>query len=293
MEQIRRVHDGLFILRVRPDAPKPPHEAGQWLMLGVGMWEPRCDGCPRDKLAPDDALALKRSPFSLSGAIIAPNEDRLLEPAEEPWYEFYQSFDRADAVGKSGAALSARLFATQPGARLWVADEPSGTYTLAGVEPDEDVLFLATGTGEAPHNRMIAELLRRGHRGRIASIVTVRQKQDLAYADAHARLERMFNNYRYVGVATRDSAAPGQRLQAMLERGALETASGIRLDAERCHVFLCGNWSMVGRASTTNGERVYPKPPGMVELLEKRGLAAEPPECARVHFERYYPRLSW
>jgi ferredoxin--NADP+ reductase len=287
VEQIRRVHDGLFVLRVRPDAAKPAHEAGQWLLMGIGLWEPRCDGCPPDDLKAADSRTLKKNPFSLSGTILAADEDRLLEPAEEPWYGFYQSFDCAQAVGTSGAALSARLFATEAGARLWVDDAPRGSYTLRGVEPEQDVLFLATGTGEAPHNRMVAELLRRGHRGRITSAVTVRQKRDLAYADVHARLARLFDNYRYAFVATRDASAPGQRLQAMLESGALEEAAAIRLEPSSCHVFLCGNWGMVGRPRTENDRSVYPEPPGMIELLERRGLSVEPPEDAHIHFERY------
>ena len=41
------------------------------------------------------------------------------------------------------------------------------------------MLFLATGTGEAPHNYMLWELLRRGHTGRILSACCVRYRRDL------------------------------------------------------------------------------------------------------------------
>jgi ferredoxin--NADP+ reductase len=289
VKDIRHVNDGLIVLRVQPDSPKPAFEAGQWTFLGLGLWEARCEGCPPDdSLTPEDRVQLQRSVYSLSGSILADGEDRLLREDEEDWYEFYIVLDRTRSVGRSGAALAARLIALRPGSRLWVADEPQGKNTLQGVRPDDDVVFLATGTGEAPHNRMVAELLRREQRGRVASIVTARQAGDLAYRDVHERLKRTFDGYRWCGIATRDADAPGRRLQAMLESGELEEHASVKLDPRRCHVFLCGSAGMVGRPRTDDaGARSYPQPTGMIELLEKRGFRAEPPDDADIHFERY------
>ena len=285
---IRHVNDGLVVVRVRPDAGKPAFEAGQWTFLGVGLWEPRCAGCPADDLAPDEQAQLQRTVYSLSGSIVAAHEDRILRENEEDWYEFYVALDRTQAVGKSGAAVAARVLALQPGARLFVSDTPQGKNTLHGVQPHEDIVFLATGTGEAPHNRMIHELLRRAHRGRIASLVTVRHLDDLGYDDQHRRLAQLFDRYRWHAVVTRDAARPGQRLQAMLESGAIEGHTGIPLDPQTCRVFLCGNADMVGRPRTDDsGAKTYPQPPGMIELLERRGFRAEPLESANIHFERY------
>ncbi len=284
---IRHASEGVAVARVRPDAPRATFEAGQWNFLGVGLWEPRCAGCPEESLAADEAQELQRSVYSLSGSIVAADEDRLLGEDEEDWYEFYIALDRSKATGKSGAAVGARMFALQPGARLFVGEQPQGKNTLRGVGPNDDVVFLATGTGEAPHNRMLAELLHRGHAGRIASIVTVRHASDEAYASEHERLVRMFDNYRWRSVATRD-AAPGERLQAMLASGALEEHAAIALDPQRCHVFLCGNNAMVGRPTTDDaGMKSYPEPAGMIELLEQRGFASEPADRANIHFERY------
>lgn len=288
VRDIRHVNEGLVVLRVRPDAPRPTYEAGQWTFLGLGLWEPRCAACPEDSLTSEEREKFQRSVYSLSSSILAEHEDRLLREDEEDWYEFYVGLDRTRAVGQSGAALAARLFALLPGSRLWVADEPQGNNTLRGVRPDDDVVFLATGTGEAPHNRLVAELLRREHRGRVASIVTVRHADDLAYRRVHERLNAMFTGYRWRGIATRDTQAPRQRLQAMLASGELEERAGMPLDARRCHVFLCGNAAMVGRPRTDpSGVKSYPQPAGMIELLEKRGFQAEPPERANIHFERY------
>lgn len=282
---LRRVHDGLLVLRVRPDAALPEYAAGQWLQAGLGMWEPRCPGCPEETLA--EPASLVHKPYSLSCGILADTDDRLLTPVEHDWYELYIGFDRGQATGKSGAALAARFAMLENGARLWVDAAPRGNYTLATVQPDDDVLFLATGTGEAPHNRMIWDLLRRGHRGRIAAVVTTRRAADLAYRDMHERLMRRFPSYRWVGVATREPGVAGTRLQAQLTSGALEASTGVRLDPQRCHVFLCGNAGMLGRCRQEDGRRIYPQPPGMIELLEQRGYRVEPPTGVHVHFERY------
>ena len=277
----RRVHEELFVLRLRPDGPLPAYEAGQWLQAGLGRWEPRSPDCPAETPAPTASL-LQRT-YSLSCAILAGDEERLLRPEEHDWYELYVGFDRERATGESGAALAARLSLLEPGARAWVG-QPRGNYTLATVRDQDDVLFLATGTGEAPHNRMVWELLRRGHRGRIASVVTARQSADLAYREVHQRLMRRFPAYRWLGVATREPG--GERLQALLASGALEERTGLRLEPRRCHVFLCGNPGMLGRWRLVEGRREYARPPGMIELLERRGYRVEPSAGVHVHFER-------
>lgn len=279
----RRVHAELFVLRLRPDAPLPAYEAGQWLQAGLGLWEPRLPDCPAESLANPESM-LQRT-YSLSCAIMAEDAERLLTPEEHDWYELYIGFDRERATDESGAALAARFALLEPGMRAWVGPEPRGNYTLSTVRAEDDVLFLATGTGEAPHNRMIWELLRRGHRGRIASVVTVRVTADLAYREEHARLMRMFPAYRWVGVATREQEHRGVRLQAMLASGNLERHAGLTLDPERSHVFLCGNAGMLGRPQHDGNRKIYPAPVGMIELLEERGFRSDPHPDSHVHFE--------
>ena len=280
----RRVHAELFVLRLRPDAPLPAYEAGQWLQAGLGLWEPRLPDCPAESLANPESM-LQRT-YSLSCAIMAEDAERLLTPEEHDWYELYIGFDRERATDESGAALAARFALLEPGMRAWVGSEPRGNYTLSTVRAEDDVLFLATGTGEAPHQRMVWELLRRGHRGRIAAVVTARRRADLGYGETHERLMRRFPPYRWLGVPTREPGVGGGRLQALLASGALEERTGIRLDPRRCHVFLCGHPGMLGRWRLVDGRKVYPEPPGMIELLERRGYRVDPPEGVHVHFER-------
>ena len=70
--------------------------------------------------------------------------------------------------------MTPRLFMLREGDRLFLSEKIAGVYTLDPVQPDDTVIFLATGTGEAPHNYMLWELLRRGHPGRILSACCVR-----------------------------------------------------------------------------------------------------------------------
>jgi ferredoxin--NADP+ reductase len=282
---ICRPQEDLLQLRVRPDAAIPQYDAGQWIMAGLGVWEERCSGCPAE--APDTAPELIRKPYSLSCAILTDAGDRLLTPEEHDWYELYVALDRSHATGRSGAALAARLCALEPGGRLWVDAAPRGNYTLATVGPDDPVVFLATGTGEAPHNRMIWELLRRGHRAPIVAAVTTRHLADLAYQGVHERLMQLFPQYRWIGVTTREPSDKGEWLQTMLEGGTLEERAALQLDPQRCHVFLCGNPGMLGRPREAEGVRTYPTPAGMIELLERRGYRIDPPVGVHVHFERY------
>jgi len=220
-----------------------------------------------------------------------PEEDRLWPEEDDDCFEFFLSLSTELAIGTGGPALTARLLALQPGERLWADPQPEGNYTLDDIKPEDNVVFLATGTGEAPHNRMVWELLREGHSGRIASVVSVRRQTDLAYRVLHERLERMFTNYQYVPIVTQEPTVVGSRLQSMLESGLLEEKLGNELDPEHCHVFLCGNPGMLGLPRKTEGsdETTYPKPLGMMELLEKRGYSLDSPGPAGLHFERSFP----
>jgi len=281
---VRRVHAELVVLRIQPDAAIPPYEAGQWISVGIGRWE---DGlgtsaAPAHDAAESDHIA--RRPFSISSPLLDEAGEELRSKSDETFYELYFGLGRN---APRGGPLPAHLFGREPGARLWVADHPRGSNTLAPVRPDDNVLFCATGTGEAPHNKMIWELLQRGHRGRIASVVTTRHAIDQAYRPLHEKLARLFPQYRYATVATRE--CPAARLQELFRDGRLETSAGFRLDAGRSHVFLCGAPGMIGAPHFENGRRAYPITTGMIELLERdRGLhAGGSGQRVDIHFERH------
>jgi ferredoxin--NADP+ reductase len=221
---------------------------------------------------------------------------QLVRAEESTQVEFYITLVRY--APKHAPALTPRLFALSPGDRLFVGPHVHGHYTLRDVQPDEDVIFAATGTGEAPHNAMLVQLLASGHRGRIVSATCVRYERDLAYLATHRRLEQLFPSYRYIGLTTREpwnldpsraDFAGKSHLQDLFASGRIEQIGGTSLDPARTHVFLCGNPAMIGAPQHAHALRFYPRPTGMVEILEGRGFRLdEPGRPGNLHVEKYW-----
>src|SRR5439155_2027632 len=192
-------------------------------------------------------------------------------------------------------ALTPRLFTLNEGSRLFLGEKIAGHYTLDPVQPGDTVLFLATGTGEAPHNYMLWELLRRGHTGRILSACCVRYRRDLAYLPIHDDLMRRFPAYAYLALTTREADTVGRKvyIQDLLASGQLEERLGSKLNPATTHVYLCGNPAMIGvpNQDKATGELVFPKPTGVIELLLQRGFQLDQPNKklkGNIHFEEYW-----
>jgi ferredoxin--NADP+ reductase len=224
-------------------------------------------------------------------------EGRLVDPGREDPAEFYIAL--VPATPEHPPGLTPRLFALTPGDRLLVSEHAKGTYQLRGLEPEDDVLFLATGTGEAPHNGMIADLLRRRHRGRIVSAVCTRRLRDLAYLATHRVLERRFPNYRYLTLTTREPRNVNpqtpcyvgkQYLQEFVLSPEFEQALGRPLKPGRLQVYLCGSPDMIGAPQLRAEEGWdWPQPRGVMETLAVRGFRpAIHGQAGDVHFEKYW-----
>jgi ferredoxin/flavodoxin---NADP+ reductase len=292
--RLLKVHSDLMVMRVRPDFPRPPHKAGQYGVLGLGYWEPRFPGSAEEELAPGDESKLARRSYSISCSLLD-NRGELLDIAQTDWLEYYIVLVR-QSEKRQPPALTPRLFMLREGERLFLGEKIAGVYTLDPVQPDDTVIFLATGTGEAPHNYMLWELLRRGHRGRILSVCCVRYNKDLAYRATHDELMRRYSRYTYWPLTTREPGVLTKGkvyVQDVLASGQLEEILGQKLDPERTHVFLCGNPKMIGvpEKNRETGERVYPQPPAVIELLEKRGFRPDLPQLkikGNIHYEEYW-----
>jgi ferredoxin--NADP+ reductase len=286
---MRRVHDELMIFRVRPDLPIPPHKAGQYTSIGLGYWEPRVEGCQPEPLEPGQLTKVVKRAYSLSSPVLG-DDGELLRREDEDFLEFYVVLVRT--AEKRPPALTPRLFALDGGSRLFVHEKITGHYTLDRVQPDQTVICLATGTGEAPHNTFVLELLRRGHHGVIASIVCVRYRQDLAYLAVHELLQSRVPNYRFIALTTREAENLENKIyiQDLITSGQLEQRLGRPLDPAATHVFLCGNPKMIGvPLKGPDGKFTYPQPTGMVELLEARGFKADRPrDPGNIHWEEYW-----
>jgi ferredoxin--NADP+ reductase len=290
---LRKANPDLMIIRVRPDFPRPIHKPGQYALLGMGFWEPRFPGCQEESLAPVDEAKMARRAYSISCSVLD-DEGNLLDLARTDWLEFYIVLVRE--TGRPQApALTPRLFMLREGDRLYLGEKITGHFTLDPVKPGDTVVFLATGTGEAPHNYLLWDLLRRGHQGRILSACCVRYRQDLGYLPIHEELMRRYPHYTFLSLTTREPETVHHKvyIQDLITSGQLEERLGLPLDPAKTHVYLCGNPKMIGvpEKDRETGERAYPQPPGVIEILERRGFQADQPGIklqGNVHYEEYW-----
>jgi ferredoxin--NADP+ reductase len=289
---LKKVNPDLMILRVRPDFLLPAHKPGQYSTLGMGQWEPRAPDCQPEEPRPGDEVKLIRRAYSISCSIV--DEQGELLSLDPPTYlEFYIVLVRR--ADKAPPALTPRLFTLQEGNRLFLGEKIAGHYNLDPVKPTDSVVFLSTGTGEAPHNYMLWQLLRQKHAGRILSACCVRYRQDLAYVVTHEALARKHQNYTYLSLTTRESANVGHKvyIQDLITSGQLEERLGAPLDPARTHVYLCGNPKMIGvpNIDRVTKEVVFPQPPGVVEILSKRGFTLDQHALklkGSIHVEEYW-----
>ena len=170
---VAKVHDDLMILRVRPDIQPLDFKPGQYTVLGLGNWEPRAPKTQmeNDLTTREDQL-IKRA-YSISCRLLD-DHGNLVRADEDTELEFFITLIRHAAVPP---ALTPRLFLLEPGQRLYLSPHAHGRYTLQDISPDDQIIFAATGTGEAPHNAMIAQLLASEHRGSIVNTVCVRRRK--------------------------------------------------------------------------------------------------------------------
>ena len=286
---IREHNPDLWVMRVRPDEPVEPFEPGKYTTLGLGFWEPRADEASEDFVEdPDQRDKMARRSYSVSSSIVDESGE-LVEPHPEE-IEFY--IVQVPPEEGEIPALTPRIFTKEVGDRIFMSHKFTGRYTLEGVEPDDTVIFLSTGTGEAPQNLMTAELLRRGHEGEIISVVCVRYRRDLAYLEQQAMVEERFPNYRYVALTTREPEDEGNKvyIQDFIESGRLEEELGAKLDPANTHFFLCGNPLMIGLPKwDDDGTMHFPETRGVCEILHERGFAIDHlRERGEVHYEEYW-----
>jgi ferredoxin--NADP+ reductase len=278
-------HSDLWVLRVRPDRGGISHLPGQYASLGLGYWEERIDDAEDPNLDERWDKLVRRS-YSISSRMF--DEHGYLVGVEDDELEFYIVL--VPPTEDNVPALTPRLALKRPGDRIYLGPKVAGRYTLAPVtDPEATVVFLATGTGEAPHNSMIVELFRKGHRGPIVSAVSVRKWADLGYLDKHRALERYHPNYHYLPLPTREPDVPKRYIQDLIRDDEFATRFGVELDPASTHVFLCGNPAMIGLPEEVDGVVTYPEATGVVELLVERGFTLDHRrQRGNVHFEEYW-----
>ena len=292
VSSIRLANEDLMIVRVRPDSGVSPHRPGQYSTLGMGHWESRAPGCQDEIPKPGEEKKLIRRAYSISCSVLD-DAGNLPEHAGAEWLEFYIVLVRK--AEKAPPALTPRLFTLKEGDRIFMGEKIAGHYTLDPVKPTDNVVFLSTGTGEAPHNYMLWELLAKKHQGKIVSACCVRYMRDLGYLAIQEELARCYPNYTYLSLTTREAGNVGHKvyIQDLITSGQLEERLDDSLDPARTHVYLCGNPNMIGvpNLDKTTGAAVYPPTLGVIEILSKRGFQMDQPSLklkGNIHIEEYW-----
>jgi ferredoxin--NADP+ reductase len=287
ISHVRAHNEDLWVMKVKPDEPIDPFGAGQYTTLALGYWEPRADEA-EEEMDADQRVKLARRSYSVSSSIVDRETGELVDAHPEA-VEFYVVKVRPGE--EEVPALTPRMFTKDEGDRIFMGRKFTGRYTLEGVEPDDKVVFLSTGTGEAPQNAMTAELLRRGHTGPILNLVCVRYRDDLAYLPEQEMVQQKWDNYRYEILTTREPENLENKvyIQDLVRNGKIEELLGSPLDPDDTHVFLCGNPSMIGLPKWEDDTPTFPEPEGVCQLLHERGFTIDHLKTkGNVHYEEYW-----
>ncbi len=125
-----------------------------------------------------------------------------------------------------------------PGGQVHIAG-PLGTCIYEGVDPDQPMALIGSGTGLAPLLGVMRDALRRGHRGPIRLYHGAREREGLYLHDHLEALTETHANLSYVPRVLSDVGPQG----GDVARAALEREDALPHTA----FFLCGGEKLVGR----------------------------------------------
>ncbi len=246
----------LMILRVKTDEPRTGFKAGQYTVLGLyGSEQRSVNSLPEGDACPADKVILR--PYSIASAT-----------ADTQQFEFYIS------QVKSGQ-LTPRLFALEMGARLYISTRIVGVFTLNDTPEDSDIVMVSTGTGLAPYISFLRSHVAERPGTRMAVVHGAAQPWDLGYYSELNFLAQTFKNFYYLPTLTHaDETWTGHRLwiEEILTDEVLIKDTGIHMDPEHTHFFLCGNPKMVDNVTALLAERGYTRhtrrSPGALHIEE-------------------------
>ncbi len=289
-----RITDEVWVFGVRPDDGPVSFIPGQYASLGLGYWEPRIDDAVEKDIDTKWSKLVRRS-YSISSPVFTTTDYHEHEGIEDlarceglDDIEIYAILVRPEDDFVPG--LTPRLALKDVGDRLFMGAKMAGRYTAAAVDdPTAQLVFLSTGTGEAPQLAMIVELLRTGHSGPIVSVVTARHWSDLVYVEKNRALEKRFPNYTYLPIPTREPDVEKRYIQDVVRSDFTPEGLGIELDPARTRVYVCGNPDMIGLPDESGDEPVYPTTTGVVELLVERGFKLDKRnDPGNIHYEEFW-----
>ena len=225
------INHGLLVLRVKPDEELQPFKPGQYTVLGLPGSAPRTVHAEVEETPPDPDKIIKRAYSIASSSLVG------------EYLEFYL------ALVRSGA-LTPRLFALEPGDRLWLGKRIVGMFTLDDAPSDNHLLFVATGTGLAPYLSMLRSAYEFDANRKTVVCHAARVSWDLGYRSELEGMAARYPNFHYLPVideADRDPEWRGRTgyVNHLVEDGTIEGLLGHDLDPGNTSVFLCGNPLMV------------------------------------------------
>ena len=254
------INPELVILRVQPDDELFDFTPGQFAVLGLFGREPRVPRTDTED-PPIAADKLIRRAYSISSSSV-----------EKHYVEVYLN------LVPSGE-LTPRLFNLSHGEPIFLGTKASGVFTLEKVPRDKTAIMIATGTGLAPYVSMMRSVLMERKEQRFVIVEGARHSWELGYRDELATLALNCPNLTYIPSITRPQADPHfpgatGRVQVLIEEGVIERESGVPLDPEQAHVFICGNPGMIDAVK---------------EVLQARGFVPDNgKEPGTIHVEEYW-----
>lgn len=256
------VGPGLGIFRIAPDGwPLPEFTPGQFAVIGLPARARRTPLSDPEEAGGDPERLIRRA-YSIASSSLA--------------REYVEIFVNLVRSGE----LTPRLFALEPGGRLWLGPKFTGMFTLREVPREAHVVMIATGTGLAPYMSMLRTELECGGPRRFAVLHGARHSYDLGYSAELFTMQRLCPNLTYLPTVSRPSEEPAPwsgatgYVQELWTKGALVRAWGFRPMPRDTHVLLCGN-------------------PGMIDdttrILQGEGFRVhEPRSPGELHVERYW-----
>lgn len=273
--EIKAIHDNLAVFKIKPDEAPAEFEAGQFVNIGLfNFEEPRLTAYDNDKL-------IKR-PYSVSSPLLNPDADLF----DFKYADFYELYIAQVPAGE----LTPKLFNLKENDRIYITNKALGHYVMPKINSNDTVIFASTGTGLAPHNAMLVDMLNRLHKGKIIVFDCVRYIADLAYKKLLEELVSRFDNLIYIPLTTRESDKK-QYIQDFFKNDLLKKDYNITINAKDTHVFCCGNPSMIGipKKNRETGDYEFPTENGLVELLMKNyNLSVFRKDVGNIHFEKYW-----
>ncbi len=271
-----RVKDDLAIIRIKPDDENAEYSAGQFISLGIYNFE-------RDRFGHEEAKLIKR-PYSVSSPIVD-NECQLWDIEYRDFYELY-------IVRVEDGELTPMIFNCDVGSRLFITKEAKGSYVLPKkINSDDTVIFASTGTGLAPHNSMMVELLPHLNKGKVIVFDCVRYFSELAYSQTLDKLRKQYDNLIYIPLCTREDGNKVY-IQDFFVKDMLSEEYGVCIKAEKAHVFCCGNPAMIGMPKLNRSTDTYDFQfqGGLVEtLMNKYNMTIFNRKTGgNIHFEKYW-----